>query len=1353
MGWTLFANPASGFGGGRLAARLAPLLVLALWAAEAKAQSTVLVSTLGQPLNASVGVDTSDFAQRFTTGANVGGYTLASVELRLSAPPSTPGATVASAAPRVRVVGGAAAGSGSVEVASLTAETATIPVGDPATYTFTAPPNTALRPSTDYWLVIEAASSGGHSVTVAVTASDAEDATSAPGWSIDDGRLTRAQDSTGDFSARGQTFMIRVNGSTRDNTAAAGAPEIAGTATVGRRLRASRGSVADHDGVSPPFSYQWIRVDGATETEISGATASSYLLDAADLGKQVKVRLSFTDGGGAMETRTSDAYPAMGTVQAAPMPGTPGAALVSNLGQNLDGIGGVDTLDIAQKFTTGANAGGYTLSRVDLRLVTSTGIGTDTAAPRVRVVRRAPSGSDSVEVATLDAETPQLPVDAQSTYAFAAPESTALRPETDYWVVVEAASSGGGDVHLGATLSDAEDAGSAAGWSIDDRGFARSHGSTGAFFGNDAALMIRVNGGNRANTPATGTPEIAGTATEGERLQAGQGSVMDPDGVPSPFAYQWIRVDAGTETEIAGATASSYLLDAADVGTQVKVKLSFTDDFGTAETRTSEAFPPTGTVASAPQPDTPGAALVSNLGQLLDGTSPLASQDLAQKFTTGANVGGYTLASVELRLEAITADGADSAAPRVRVVGGAAAGSGSVEVASLTAETTTIPLGAAANYTFTATANVALRPSTPYWVVVEAASSGGGDVKVGSTDSDAEDAGSAAGWSIDDQFLTRADESTAAFSGFEGSLMIRVNGSARANTAATGTPAIAGTATEGERLQAGQGSVMDPDGVPPPFAYQWIRVDGGTDTEISGATSSSYLLDAADVGKRVKVRLSFTDDFGTVETGTSDPFPATGSVAAAPPPDTSVAALVSNVGQGIDLSASLGFDDVAQKFTTGANAGGYTLSSVDVSLSTNPGLGPDTAAPRVSVVGGAPTASGSVEVVRLTAGTPQLPAHATAAYPFTAPENIVLRPSTDYWVVVEAASSGGGHVSVSGTDSDAEDGTPAVGWSIDNRGLRRDHDSTGNFSVDTAGPHSWMIRVNGSARSNTPATGKPEILGAAAVGHRLEARQGSVADPDGVPSAFAYRWLRVDGGTETAIPGATGSGYRLTAEDEGRQVRVEMSFTDDEGAEETRLSDAFPPDGRVGPAPPPGSGGAALVSNLGQTGSGGREIAGFDLAQKFTTGANPAGYALTGVDIRLLTLPGPESDAPRVRVVRRAATGSGPDVVARLAAETSPIPAAAQAAYTFTASAGTLLRPSTDYWVVVEAAPGGGGDITVATALSDEEDAGAAAGWSIDDRGLERSRGSTGDFAAVEESLMIRIGGRAVVAAAPAAAP
>ena len=89
-----------------------------------------------------------------------------------------------------------------------------------------------------------------------------------------------------------------------------------------------------------------------------------------------------------------------------------------------------------------------------------------------------------------------------------------------------------------------------------------------------------------ANTPATGAPGISGTARAGETLTATTTGISDADGLANAtFTYQWLADD----TEIGGATGSSYTVVAADEGKAIKVTVSFTDDAGNAETLTSAA--------------------------------------------------------------------------------------------------------------------------------------------------------------------------------------------------------------------------------------------------------------------------------------------------------------------------------------------------------------------------------------------------------------------------------------------------------------------------------------------------------------------------------------------------------------------------------------------------------------------------------------------------------------------------------------------------------------------------------------------------------------------------------------------
>ncbi len=91
--------------------------------------------------------------------------------------------------------------------------------------------------------------------------------------------------------------------------------------------------------------------------------------------------------------------------------------------------------------------------------------------------------------------------------------------------------------------------------------------------------------------------------------------------------------------------------------------------------------------------------------------------------------------------------------------------------------------------------------------------------------------------------------------------------------------------------------------------------------------------------------------------------------------------------------------------------------------------------------------------------------------------------------------------------------------------------------------------------ANIAATGAPSIDGTARVGQTLTAGAGTIADADGLARvSYSWRWLRVDGSTETIIPGATSMTYMPVDADIGRTLKVSASFTDDAGNAESRTS-------------------------------------------------------------------------------------------------------------------------------------------------------------------------------------------------------
>ena len=109
------------------------------------------------------------------------------------------------------------------------------------------------------------------------------------------------------------------------------------------------------------------------------------------------------------------------------------------------------------------------------------------------------------------------------------------------------------------------------------------------------------------NSAATGAPAISGTVQVGQTLTASTSNISDSDGLTNAtFTYQWIANDGTEDTDIQDATGSTYTVGADDEDKTIKVRVSFTDDGGNQETRTSDV---TVAVAAAPSPSPLTAAI------------------------------------------------------------------------------------------------------------------------------------------------------------------------------------------------------------------------------------------------------------------------------------------------------------------------------------------------------------------------------------------------------------------------------------------------------------------------------------------------------------------------------------------------------------------------------------------------------------------------------------------------------------------------------------------------------------------------------------------------------------------------
>jgi hypothetical protein len=138
-------------------------------------------------------------------------------------------------------------------------------------------------------------------------------------------------------------------------------PSITGTAKVGQMLTAKPGTWSP---TSVTFTYRWLRAGVA----ISGATTSTYILTAADIGKKVTVKVTVAKTGYATASATSieTAAVVMGTLTSA-VPTISGTASVGKTLTAKPGAWGPETVTLTyQWLRTGVAISGATTSTYKL---------------------------------------------------------------------------------------------------------------------------------------------------------------------------------------------------------------------------------------------------------------------------------------------------------------------------------------------------------------------------------------------------------------------------------------------------------------------------------------------------------------------------------------------------------------------------------------------------------------------------------------------------------------------------------------------------------------------------------------------------------------------------------------------------------------------------------------------------------------------------------------------------------------------------------------------------------------------------------------------------------------------------
>ena len=203
----------SGFWGGfvrRVGAALAAVaLVAGLFAltpaqpAGAQQQASTLVSNFGQGNGGTGNFVQHDHAQAFTTGANAGGYILTGVDF--SFPQINDGALASKLAAEIRSDSGGAPGA---VVATLTKPDLIVAGTNSFTHS-----GVALAANTTYWAVLDVTlvlSPGAN--TIQNTASDAEDAGGAHGFTIADDGHYRTWNTSGAWTSFSQSRKMTIHG-------------------------------------------------------------------------------------------------------------------------------------------------------------------------------------------------------------------------------------------------------------------------------------------------------------------------------------------------------------------------------------------------------------------------------------------------------------------------------------------------------------------------------------------------------------------------------------------------------------------------------------------------------------------------------------------------------------------------------------------------------------------------------------------------------------------------------------------------------------------------------------------------------------------------------------------------------------------------------------------------------------------------------------------------------------------------------------------------------------------------------------------------------------------------------------
>lgn len=336
-------------------------------------------------------------------------------------------------------------------------------------------------------------------------------------------------------------------------------------------------------------------------------------------------------------------------------------------------------------------------------------------------------------------------------------------------------------------------------------------------------------------------PSIAGSATEGQSLQASSGSWT---GSPASYAYQWQDCNAAGEacSDAVGATASSYVLGAGDRSHTVRVVVTASNAGGSTSARSAA----TSTVA-AQSPVLVGSSTIQAHGDT-------DSAGLAEAFENTAAATG-TVHSLYLYVNA------GNSAPVIDVgLYSNVSGHAGTLLASGVINSPTVGAWNAVEVS-----PVAVSSGTTYWLAALAPT---GTLAVRDVASDSAPSQNSASHSL--AALPNAWSSGASWANSPASFYASTEAVGSPSPAPTNTtlPAITGSAVEGQTLSASTGTWT---GSPTSYAYQWQDCNsvGEGCTNAGGGGGASYELSSSDVGHTVRVVVTATNAGGSTPTSSA----------------------------------------------------------------------------------------------------------------------------------------------------------------------------------------------------------------------------------------------------------------------------------------------------------------------------------------------------------------------------------------------------------------------------------------------------------------------------------------------------